>query len=462
MNSSASVLRVATLWGTTVLDVRFLKRGESFFLGDESPEAQQKGSTVSTPIPDGCNASPMPVRGGLNGWELDARGALGGLLRLRGREEDPLAVAKSGVPLPIVPGDHGLLQYGLFGVFFQFTHEPPKAYRAFTLPEMLAMLAFLVSCISHIGIFGLMRALMTPPPLAKPLELTDPDQLAAMFKVSRASLEEPKPADPSAAGGVKDPGLRDKKAQGGGKKAEGDKGKLGTNGPAKKAEVPGEIRPAKALGGIAEVLASDTGDQIRSTLKSISSVSDALGGLNSHSVVHGGGPGMSLHGKGSGGGGVGLGTPFGAGNMGTGGGVGAGGGYGQGVGGAGGKGSGGGSGTGNGAGGGEAKVIGLGTPSAKGGLSPEQIQRVVTAHKGAMQACYESEAQKNPNLRGGVTLSWQIDPSGSVSSSSVASSTLSNPRVEGCLSRQVKSWRFPTSDTPTVVGSYSFSFALGK
>ena len=210
------------------------------------------------------------------------------------------------------------------------------------------------------------------------------------------------------------------------------------------------------------MLASDTGDQIRSTLKSISSVSDALGGLNSHSVVHGGGPGMSLHGKGSGGGGVGLGTPFGAGNMGTGGGVGAGGGYGQGVGGAGGKGSGGGSGTGNGAGGGEAKVIGLGTPSAKGGLSPEQIQRVVTAHKGAMQACYESEAQKNPNLRGGVTLSWQIDPSGSVSSSSVASSTLSNPRVEGCLSRQVKSWRFPTSDTPTVVGSYSFSFALGK
>jgi hypothetical protein len=104
-------------------------------------------------------------------------------------------------------------------------------------------------------------------------------------------------------------------------------------------------------------------------------------------------------------------------------------------------------------------VPGVGTSG--GGLNPEQVRRVVMAHQGALKACYESEAQRNPNLKGVVTEQWQIVPGGAVTSASVASSTLGNPRVEGCIVRQVKAWHFPAAATPTTVGAYPFRFAVG-
>ena len=98
--------------------------------------------------------------------------------------------------------------------------------------------------------------------------------------------------------------------------------------------------------------------------------------------------------------------------------------------------------------------------SARGGLSPEQVRRVVMAHEGAMRACYESEAQRNPSLQGGIILSWQIQPDGAVAAPALASSTLNNPRVEGCVLRQLRGWHFPASDSPTIVPSFPFKFAL--
>ncbi|HEY4221169.1 MAG TPA: AgmX/PglI C-terminal domain-containing protein, partial [Myxococcota bacterium] len=163
---------------------------------------------------------------------------------------------------------------------------------------------------------------------------------------------------------------------------------------------------------------------------------------------------------------------FGSGTLDTGWGAGAGGGYGAGGGGPGGRGNGGagrggqggGTGNGNGPGGGpgEAKVaFQPGNGTAHGGLSGEQIRRVVLARRGALRACYDMEAQRNPNLRGGVTLHWVIQPDGSVSTVSVASTTLGNPRVEGCLTRQVRAWHFPTSDSPSDV-DYPFQFGIGQ
>jgi outer membrane biosynthesis protein TonB len=82
------------------------------------------------------------------------------------------------------------------------------------------------------------------------------------------------------------------------------------------------------------------------------------------------------------------------------------------------------------------------------------------AHKGALQACYEIEAQKDPTLKGGVTVAWSIDPSGSVTSANVASTTMHNARVEGCVLRQVRNWHFPSSDSPSQP-TYPFSFGIG-
>ncbi|HWL89609.1 MAG TPA: AgmX/PglI C-terminal domain-containing protein, partial [Polyangiaceae bacterium] len=278
--------------------------------------------------------------------------------------------------------------------------------------------------------------------------------------------------DSAGKSGVKDPGAQDKRKQGGGQKMAGAEGKFGKKGPNDHTELTGEVTPATNYGGLSEVLASDTGEEIKRTLKTINTVSDALSGLNSSNIQLGGGTGTNLRGTGAGGGGRGAGVLFGAGTLNTGWGAGTGGGLGAGTGGAGGAGSGGhgaggrgrgGDGNGNGSGGGgpqEAHVASGGTPAAHGGLSPEQVRRVVIAHEGALRACYESEAQRNPNVHGGLTVSWQIDPNGSVPSASVASSTLDNARVEGCVVRQVRAWKFPVNDSPTNV-NYPFKFGVG-
>jgi hypothetical protein len=454
---SSTILRVAAAWGTTVLSAKSLLVGESLVLGDE------EGAFL--PMPDGVSAPAMPVRAVASGWELDARGVSSGLLLLRGREESPIRFG--GAPVPIVPGDWGLLQYGLFSVFFQFAEAPPP------LPDkkrrdLLVMLAVVSSFVLHVGFFGLVRALTTPPPIPKPAELSNPDEIAARFGVQRAFIEETPPVaqgpDASGGTGVKDPGAQDTKKQGGGKKIAGDEGKLGKNDKQDHTELPGEIK--NGLGGVSDVLSGETGEEIKHTLGTISSVAAALGGLNSQNIVLGMGTGTGLKGTGPGGGGIGPGVPFGSGTLNTGWGVGNGGGFGSGSGGPGGAGRGGnglggnGRGTGSGNGTGERQIaVSAEGGSGAGGLSPEQIRRVVMAHLGAVRACYEGELQSNPGLKGGLGIRWTIAPEGTVATASLGSSSLGNARVEGCVLRQVKAWRFPSSSGPSSV-DWPFKFGV--
>jgi hypothetical protein len=81
------------------------------------------------------------------------------------------------------------------------------------------------------------------------------------------------------------------------------------------------------------------------------------------------------------------------------------------------------------------------------------------AHLGALRACYESEAERNPGLKGGLTVRWQIAPEGTVSAASLDQTSLGNPRVEGCVVRQVKGWRFPSSSASSDV-RWPFKFGL--
>jgi outer membrane biosynthesis protein TonB len=100
--------------------------------------------------------------------------------------------------------------------------------------------------------------------------------------------------------------------------------------------------------------------------------------------------------------------------------------------------------------------------SQDGGLSAAQVRQVVVAHHGALHACYESEAQKNPTFRGSVTLAWTIGESGAVISASITTSTLHNPRAEACILHQVRTWQFPSSDRPSQVQAFPLSFGVGR
>ena len=458
------VLRTAAVWGTTVLAVRNLDNGQSLRIGDG------EGSVVAKP--DGSLVADLPVRAVGSGWELDARGASGGEMILRGRRENPAELGRTGAPIPIVAGDYGLIQYGNFSVFFQFSHAAPIIRRRRRVDWAL-FLSFIFAMVAVGGGLALLWAITTPERIPKPIELTSAQELALEFNLKEDETPPPMPQsgkDDDKGQGVKDPGAKDKKEQGGGKKIAGAEGKLGRNGKEDNTKQTGEIRAG--LGGMSEALSSEVGDEVKKTLGTISSVADALGGLRSDQIVLGQGSGTGLKGAGNGGGGDSTGVPFGSGTLDTGWGPGKGGGFGSGSGGPGGRGLGGngrgglgsgdgsGSGTGTG-GGGEHKVAGKDSPPAGQGLSPEQVRRVVMSRHGAFQACYEIASAHDPTLKGNVGVSFSIGPGGSVSSASITGSSLNNPRVEGCILRQFNRLQFPTADKSTVA-SFPFSFKPAK
>jgi hypothetical protein len=450
------VLRTAASWGTTVLAVRALWAGQGFKIGDG------EGAVVAKP--DNTLIADFPIRAVAAGWELDARGATGGEVVLRGRREDPAALAASGAPIPIVAGDYGVLQYGNFSVFFQFTDAPPPIKTSRRI-DLGLILSFVFAFIAVCGGLLLLWAITTPRGIPKPLELTSNADLLAQMNMKPEDLVEPPQAGEKEKGsGVPDPGAKDKKPQGGGKKIKGAEGKLGKQGPEKETKQTGD--PAAGLGGMAEALSSEVGDEVKKTLGTISSVADALGGLRSDSIVLGQGSGTGLRGSGSAGGGTEEGgVPFGSGTLDTGWGPGRGGGFGSGSGGPGARGLGGpgrggpGGGEGAGTGDGEKKIAGAGAAKAGQGLSPEQIRRVVLSRQGAFQACYELALSKDPSAKGGVTVAFSVSPGGSVASASIASSSLGNARVEGCMLRQFNRLKFPVADKAT---NASFPFLFKK
>jgi hypothetical protein len=218
------VLRTAAVWGTTVLSTRQLTGGQSMLLGD------REGSVV--PKPDGAMIADAPIRAVANGWELDARGATGGVVSVRGRRENPAELARTGAPIPIVAGDFGLVQYGpAFSVFFQFAYAAPALKQRRRLDWPL-ILAFLFALISVLGGLALIWAITTPPAIPKPLELTSAAELAVQFNLKTEPPEEPPPTgrdqEEDKGKGVKDPGAKDKKDMGGGKKMRGAEGQLAT------------------------------------------------------------------------------------------------------------------------------------------------------------------------------------------------------------------------------------------
>ncbi|MEO8178942.1 MAG: AgmX/PglI C-terminal domain-containing protein [Deltaproteobacteria bacterium] len=437
------MLRTAALWGTFVLASRDLRSGQSLEVG-ETP-------TALIAKPDDSPVSGLPIRAVGAGWELDARGATGGRLHLRGRTEDPAELAKSGAPVPIVAGDYGVLQYGTLSVFFQFAHPAPVPSGRFR-PDLSLILSFVFALITVGGSLALLYLLFPQQELAKPLELTSPEELQTQYHFT------PPPPEPS--GGSESEGAQGTKTKQP-QRAAGDHKKAPGPKTAQREDRPGRPGGSERLSAMTEVMKSDVGKEVMETLGTISSVSEALGGLQSAGLVLGGrSGGMGLHASGDGGGSGGS-AVFGSGTLDTG--------FGSGAGTAGngrgrfGKGSGSGNGTGSGDGNGRGGERHLQTAvaSAPGqGLNPEQIGRVVRARNGAFRACYESAAARDPKLQGGVTVSFTVSPDGSVAAR-IASSSLDNARVESCMLRTFSRLHFPSADKPTNA-TFPFIFRPGK
>src|SRR5688572_12505230 len=307
--SESLVLRTAAVWGTFVLASRDLHAGQSLAMGD--------GEQALYPKPDESAVADLPIRAVGNGWELDARGVSGGLLHLRGRKEDPRELAKGGAPIPIVPGDYGLLTYGSFSVFFQFAHAAPTP-RSRVRVDLSLVLAFAFAIITVCGGLLLLYMLYPQLELAKPLELTSPEELKVRYHFT------PPPPEPEKSGGDSE-GAQGAKAKTPEKAAGTPKKAPGPQRPSAEPSAAGPGGPPVSS-AMTEVLHGAVGKEVLETLGTISSVSEALGGLSSTGLVLGGrGGGVGLRGGGSGdGGGQGGTALFGSGTLDTGLGSGAG------------------------------------------------------------------------------------------------------------------------------------------
>jgi hypothetical protein len=96
-----------------------------------------------------------------------------------------------------------------------------------------------------------------------------------------------------------------------------------------------------------------------------------------------------------------------------------------------------------------------------GGLSREEVDRVVKSRKGTIQACYQRVVERKQNLAGKLVVSFTIDAGGTVTSTRIdkGKSTLSDSDVESCVKRQIQGLKFPAKGGALV--NYPFIFESG-
>jgi len=456
---STTVLQVALVWQGRILAYRLIAAGQKVTVGP-SPDA-----TFATPPARGNDQRFVllaPQRRPRGRFRLRLTPSVGGELFLRGetkRVEDVLLTATPSKrdaairEIDLDPGDRARLSFTDLGqaegprLELRFVDAPALLPRAgLTNREpFLVRVAAVTSLLLAMVVGGALIFAPDEPP--KSLALT----------VERvAKLLPPSPPPPVDKGAKKKAEEKTKEESGQMKKAKDERGKLGRHdAPAKDTVIPkgekdvlrdkvskvgllgiiGKERPSGS--GLAKLFADNTMD-----------VEQAVAGMAGARMVAGrGSGGLATTGSGLGGGGTGQGHLYGAGEMDTGGRASRGRGRGPTL-----------------ASRKEHEVkldIATGNVDDGGGLTKEQVARVVRAHSNAVKFCYEKELQRKPTLAGKIEVYWVIVPDGSVEKSKIASTTMEDNAVEGCVARQVKQWVFPKSDGRTVVQSYPFLFKGG-
>ncbi len=94
-----------------------------------------------------------------------------------------------------------------------------------------------------------------------------------------------------------------------------------------------------------------------------------------------------------------------------------------------------------------------------GKLAKKQLNRVFNSHASAMKKCYERALKKSPGLRGKVSLELRIRRDGSVRDARVRGSSLSNPAVHGCMTREAMGMKFPKPKGGAVRVAKTYAFA---
>ena len=94
-----------------------------------------------------------------------------------------------------------------------------------------------------------------------------------------------------------------------------------------------------------------------------------------------------------------------------------------------------------------------------GGLSREEIDRVVKARAGVFRACYQKELNRTPGIGGKMVIRFVIGADGIVKNASNAGGSFSNDGVASCVKSNIMRLKFPAKGGANV--TYPFLFTQG-
>jgi hypothetical protein len=96
-----------------------------------------------------------------------------------------------------------------------------------------------------------------------------------------------------------------------------------------------------------------------------------------------------------------------------------------------------------------------------GGLSREEVERVVRSRKGTIHACYQRAVNRDRSLAGKLVVNFRIGADGKVASVRIepGKSSLRSAEVESCIKRQIQGLQFPAKGGAIV--NYPFIFTPG-
>ncbi len=451
-------LRIALVWNETV----FQERTFTQVSADTITVGEHRANDFYVPAPGLPEQFPMFRRNGEN-YTLQFTSALDGKIHFRGEQYDLETLAKaqnvtdlgqgssarkgnvSVYELTLQEGDWGILRLGEVAIFFKFV-EPVGAIarRGFSGFEW-PLVGTMVLALAFHAVFLLVAELSYDPNI---------NQMHAQLPNRFVHFIANEPPDPIEEEPLLDAPEEDLTA----KKPGGEEGKFGD--PEK--EIPDSKIPKKE-GDLAEkidvnniAITKALGKNLlgKGPLQNIfgdiegfeakMNVNVAMNGTGNTLAIGRGTNGMGMRGLRNGGGGNGFGRVVGVGNIDVG----------------------------NGRGvaarvGGRAKKkvktkLSIGTANVGQFCAKNNIRSVVRRGSAAVKYCFEKELQINPSLSGKVVLQWTVNASGKVSKAYVSSTTLKNKKVESCMVRVAKRWRFEEPKGGHCVISYPFTFKGAK
>jgi outer membrane biosynthesis protein TonB len=89
----------------------------------------------------------------------------------------------------------------------------------------------------------------------------------------------------------------------------------------------------------------------------------------------------------------------------------------------------------------------LALSAAAPAIDPQDIRDGVHKHKDAINGCYAAALTADNKLAGTVTTRFVIGPDGKVKKASIVKSTIKNPKMETCLTVELKKMSFPKPRT---------------